>query len=114
MHVSSIRCTLSTGSDPSLGAATAGVPISAPRPLPKPERAIAPEATGTEFSTQTANRRSVSESLHPRSLRKSPSVTLRAPIGFTPEKQVKKVLTSETKIQYHRGRFQKRQRTFAR
>src|SRR5262245_36784713 len=38
MLVSSIWCTLSPVSDPSLGVATAGVPISAPRPLPKPER----------------------------------------------------------------------------
>ncbi|HLN97326.1 MAG TPA: hypothetical protein VK208_02490, partial [Pyrinomonadaceae bacterium] len=55
-------------SDPPLGIAIAGVPISAPRPFPKPERAIAPEATGTEFSTQTAKRRAVAESHHAPSL----------------------------------------------
>jgi hypothetical protein len=30
-------------------------------------------------------------------------------MGFVPEKQLKKVLTLETKIVYHGGRFQKRQ-----
>jgi hypothetical protein len=35
-----IWCTLSPASAPSLGAETAGVPMSAPRPLPKPERAM--------------------------------------------------------------------------
>src|SRR5439155_14238764 len=114
MLVSSIWCTLWPASDPSLGVAIEGVPISAPRPLPKPERAIAPEATGTDFSTQTAKHQGVPESLHPRSLRRSASGTLRAPTGCAPEKQLKKVLTPETKIQYHDGRFQKRQRTFAR
>ena len=35
-------------------------------------------------------------------------------MGFVPEKQLKKVLTLSTEIVYHGGRFQKRQRTFAR
>jgi hypothetical protein len=35
-------------------------------------------------------------------------------MGFVPEKQLKKVLTLGTKIEYHGGRFQKRQKTFAR
>src|SRR5262249_12490276 len=35
-----IWCTLSPASPPSLGVATIGVLISAPRPLPKPERAM--------------------------------------------------------------------------
>ena len=30
-------------------------------------------------------------------------------MGFVPEKQLKKVLTLSTKIEYHGGRFQKRQ-----
>src|SRR5207248_10870517 len=97
MLVSSIWCTYSPASDPSLGVANAGVPISAPRPLPKPERAIAPEATGTEFLTQTANRQAVPEPLHALGHR------------FAPEKQLKKVLTPKTKIQYDGGRFQNRQ-----
>src|SRR5882724_11974589 len=113
MLVTSIWCTFSPASDPSLGVAIEVMTISPPRPLPKPERAIAPEATGTDFSTQTAKHRGVPESLHPRSLRRCPSVNVRAPIGFAPEKQLKKVLTLGTKIQYHGGRFQKRQRTFA-
>src|SRR6266480_535846 len=114
MLVSSIWCTLSVGSDPSLGVATAGVPISAPRPLPKPERAIAPEATGTEFSTQTTKRRAVAELMHARGLAAYHPSLERGTIGVIPEKQLKKVLTLETKIQYHVGRFQNRQRTFAR
>jgi hypothetical protein len=56
MLVSSIWCTLSAAPDPSLGVATVGVPISAPRPLPRPDRAIGPEATGTALRTQTAIR----------------------------------------------------------
>jgi hypothetical protein len=35
-------------------------------------------------------------------------------IEFTLEKTLKKVLTLEGQIQYHGGRFQNRQRTFAR
>lgn len=60
---SSIWCTLSPASKLSLGVATAGVLINAPRPLPKPERAIASEATGTEFATQTAKRRAIGQSM---------------------------------------------------
>src|SRR5215475_4355888 len=74
MLVSSIWCTLSPVYDPSLGVATAGVPISAPRPLPKPERAIAPEATGTEFSTQTTKQQELHESPHAPTHRRSWSV----------------------------------------
>src|SRR6266404_7727312 len=114
MLVSSIWCTLSPASDPSLGVATEGVPISAPRPLPKPERAIAPEATGTDFSTQTAKRQAVRIAARPGPLQELSHQCERAPIGFAPEKQLKKVLTLGTKIQYHGARFQKRQRTFAR
>ena len=110
MLVSSIRCTLSPASDPSLGVATAGVPISAPRPLPKPERPIAPEATGTDFSTQTAKRSAVSESHYAPSLAGSRPVIGAGVIGFVSEKQLKKVLTLSTEIEYHGGRFQKRQR----
>jgi hypothetical protein len=106
--VNSIWCTLSPVSEPSLGVATAGVPISAPRPLPKPERAIAPEATGTEFSTQTAKRRGAPESLHPESLRRKLVPQLwGAPHGAL-VKKLKKVLTLGTKIVYHGGRFQNR------
>src|SRR6476620_8872610 len=108
MLVSSIWCTLSPASGLSLGVAVAGVPISAPRPLPKPERPIAPEATGTDFSTQTAKRRAVSESYH------APELGLSfggAVMGFVPEKQLKKVLTLSAEIVYHVGRFQNRERT---
>jgi hypothetical protein len=35
-------------------------------------------------------------------------------MGFVPEKQLKKVLTLSTEIAYHVGRFQNRERTFAR
>src|SRR6266446_6659706 len=115
MLVSSIWCTFSPASDPSLGVTTEGVPMSAPRPLPKPERAIAPEATGTDFSTQTAKRQAVPRlAARPGLLQELSRHCERALIGFAPEKQLKKVLTPETKIQYHDGRFQKRQRTFAR
>src|SRR6267154_4626753 len=114
MLVSSIWCTFSPASDPSLDVATEGVPISAPRPLPKPERAIAPEATGTEFLTQTANRQAVPEPLHALGHCRSSPIIASGHHRFAPEKQVKKVLTPKTKIQYHDGRFQKRQRTFAR
>src|SRR6266704_1853064 len=40
MVAKSIWCTLSANSSPSLRAATEGVPISAPRPLPRPDRAM--------------------------------------------------------------------------
>src|SRR5882724_2527974 len=115
MLVSLIWCTFWPASDPSLGMATEGVPISAPRPLPKPERAIAPEATGTEFSTQTAKRQAVPRTAaRPGLLQELSHHCERAPIWFAPEKQFKKVLTPETKIQYQGRRFEKRQRTFAR
>jgi len=86
--------------------ATEGVPISAPRPLPKPERAIAPEATGTDFSTQTANRPAVRESLHAPCLRELVRHSELAPQLSLGGKQLKKVLTLESEIQYHGGRFQ--------
>jgi hypothetical protein len=35
-------------------------------------------------------------------------------MGFGLEKQLKKVLTLSTEIAYHGGRFQNRERTFAR
>ena len=35
-------------------------------------------------------------------------------MGFVPEKQLKKVLTLSTEIVYHVGRFENRERTFAR
>src|SRR5215217_1343055 len=105
MLVSSIWCTFSPASDPSLGVATEGVPISAPRPLPKPERAIAPEATGTDFSTQTAKHRGVPNQRTFPSLAGARPVVARGTKGFVPEKQLKKVLTLGTKIEYHGGRF---------
>jgi hypothetical protein len=40
MAAKSIWCTLSPDSDPSVRGATEGVPISAPRPLPRPDRAM--------------------------------------------------------------------------
>jgi hypothetical protein len=53
------------------------------------------------------------ESLHPDLSQLVRSLGADA-IGFVPEKQLKKVLTPEVKIEYHGGRFQDRQRTFAR
>jgi hypothetical protein len=78
--------------------------IKAPRPLPKPERAIAREATGTEFSTQTAKRRDPAGSMHAQK-DAGPGSLRAAHDGFAPEKQLKKVLTLDSKIQYHRERF---------
>src|SRR5437867_11400538 len=40
MAAKSIWCTLSPGSSPSVRAATEGAPINAPRPLPRPDRAM--------------------------------------------------------------------------
>src|SRR6266567_5304923 len=51
-----IWCTLSPDSVTSVPVAAEGEPISAPRPLPKPERAISPEANGTALLRQTAIR----------------------------------------------------------
>src|SRR6266480_7613399 len=51
-----IWCTLSPDSVTSVPVTAEGGPISAPRPLPKPERAIGPEANGTALVRQTAIR----------------------------------------------------------
>src|SRR6266513_2072156 len=112
MLVSSIWWTFSPASDPSLGMATEGVPISALRPLPKPERAIASEATGTEFSTQTANRQAVPEPLQTLGHCRSSPIIASGHHRFAPEKQLKKVLTLKAEIQYQRGMAPKQRKDF--
>src|SRR5712671_488302 len=108
MLVSSIWCTLSVASDPSLGVTTAGVPIKAPRPLPKPERAMRlrlPEQSSQrkqQSAGQCPNRTT------PRASRVWPVIGAGV-MGFVPEKQLKKVLTLSTEIVYHGARFQNRQ-----
>src|SRR3954468_16171559 len=112
MLVSSIWCTLSPVSDASLGAATAGVPISAPRPLPKPERAMS-----VRLPKQTSQRKQQSSGqCATRSALRSSNST-HQPSGVSvsfSEKHLKKVLTLSPEIVYHVGSFQNRERTFAR
>jgi len=123
MLVSSIWCTLSPAPDPSLGVATAGVPISAPRPLPRPDRAIGPEATGTAPRTQTAIRTTAMFGwLEGGALRRLRAVFADAasmgsrllapsfPGALPPQKESKKVLTLRGAIQYQRDRLQNRKR----
>src|SRR3954468_2081289 len=100
--VSSIWCTLSAASDPSLGVATAGVPMSAPRPLPKPDRAIRSEATGTESQRkqQSAGSIRIAPCSEPQEFGLSWDGAL---WGLVSEKQLKKVLTLSTEIVYHGG-----------
>jgi hypothetical protein len=76
--------------------------MSAPRPLPKPERAIASEASGTESqrkqqSAKQRPNRTTAPSVMSRSLERGSCIVS--------EKQLKKVLTLSIEIVYHGGRF---------
>src|SRR6266480_2151897 len=134
MLANSIWCTLSPVSATSLGAGTVGVPISAPRPFPKPERAMRlrlPEQT-RQRKQQSVVRGQTTPCLLCGKLRNRPgSREPQSPQNRAPcrsnwqqrlgnlryggnEKSLKKVLTLKCQIQYHGARFQKRQRIFAR
>jgi|SRR6476620_9328503 len=93
----SIWCTLSPDSATSEAAATDGVPISAPRPLPRPERAM-----GLRLPEQLyqGNQQSV------------PHISMVSRTASSLAKEfLKKVLTLKAEIQYQCGRHQNRQRT---
>src|SRR6476620_3694588 len=110
MAAKSIWCTLSPASSPSVRAATEGVPISAPRPLPRPDRAMC-----LRLPEHTQQRKRQSAPTKPGDCNILERGALRQWGGEAfLKKNLKKVLTFIGEIQYERGWLQNRQRTFAR
>src|SRR5438067_4586012 len=108
MVAKSIWCTLSANSSPSLRAATEGAPISAPRPLPRPDRAMRlrlPELP-QQRKQQSAPISPAMQHLGERS-----STTFGEARRFL-KKILKKVLTFIGEIRYQRGWLQKQTRDF--
>src|SRR6266487_4308741 len=93
-----IWCTLSPASSPSVRAATEGVPINAPRPLPRPDRAMR-----LRLPEHTQQRKQQSAPHQPGDATFWSAGLYDIGEARPSSKKIKKVLTLIGEIQYERG-----------